>query len=774
MRVAFVLRVVVRGFLPDGVRRVADDDADGGGLLIHDARGVPGEDAGEVVVGVAVFAELERVGQADAVEAGVVLAADEVVERVLDVDAGDVVGEQDDLVGVELLRVFAPEVGGAQDAGLQQAREERAGAGERVEDVDVRLRQAAAEFFFQHVVDAVQDEVDDLDGRVDDAELADGLRQGGLEEVVVELDDDALAAFGVFDAFAAHAHGVVEFLEALQVFFEAVVVEQREDLLHGAGDGVVLGKGIIREQRLEDGTRDDVLREHLDGVVFGDVGVDVAVQAVHEGLERGAVRVVGRDELRDALLVAGGDAGDVFRPLFPVEARADFLHHARVDRALELVEIERRLLVAAAGARVAGFFRAVGVVARVFVVGDEDVRVVGFVLLQVDLVDGGVEAVVVRAQGVQHGPDDAERLVVLERVLGAGVRRDDDGDDDVAVAFAGRGAHDAADGLDDVDLRFARGEEEHGVERGDVDALREAADVREDAAFVLGSRAVGVFQPAELFVAARRAHRAVDVVGADGDDARALLRRQGVVVEVFVAVENLGGLFRGFDARAEGERRVHGLRVDVGEVARLGDHALREGVDAADELARVVRLDFLVGVGDGGLQRGRNLVVADGEDEHLVIAEESLGDGAAEVDAEKFFAVDGGIVHRAEEDVLLGGFLLRVVAVEARRGGHVEALLALDECVVVDFRERRAFLVFFLDARRAVRLVADDEVKDVRVGGFFLGRGRGEEVRLRLVDDVDGLVGGKDDRQAAFLRRRYPLRPLRGHQPRGHKRPHRR
>ena len=55
------------------------------------------------------FVELERVGQADAVEGqvvGLALASPQAVEGFLDVDGGDVVGQQDDLVGVQFVLVL--------------------------------------------------------------------------------------------------------------------------------------------------------------------------------------------------------------------------------------------------------------------------------------------------------------------------------------------------------------------------------------------------------------------------------------------------------------------------------------------------------------------------------------------------------------------------------------------------------------------------------------------------------------------------------------------
>lgn len=89
-----------------------------------------------------------------------------------------------------------------------------------------------------------EDEVDDLDGGVDDAERVGGLRQGGLEELVVQLDDDLLAASVVVDTFGAYSHRVVEALKVLALGFKSLVAEFGEHALHGLGDRVVLGEGV--------------------------------------------------------------------------------------------------------------------------------------------------------------------------------------------------------------------------------------------------------------------------------------------------------------------------------------------------------------------------------------------------------------------------------------------------------------------------------------------------------------------------------------------------
>src|SRR5690606_20251340 len=106
------------------------------------------------------------------------------------------------------------------EAALQEPGDEGAGAGEGVENVYALAAQRLAELLAQEVVDAVEDEVDDLDRRVDDAEALGHLGERVAEELVVELDDDLLLARGAVDVRGAQLHRVVERLERARFLVE--------------------------------------------------------------------------------------------------------------------------------------------------------------------------------------------------------------------------------------------------------------------------------------------------------------------------------------------------------------------------------------------------------------------------------------------------------------------------------------------------------------------------------------------------------------------------
>ena len=185
------------------------------------------------------------------------------MEGILNVDGGDIVGQQHDLVGVYLLGVLTHQVVARNQPALQQAHRECARAGKGVEQMHVLVRQAAPELLAQKIIDRVQHEVDDLHRRVDNAQPLHHLGECRLEEFVVQLDDNALFALSVVDAGCTLAHRIVETLQRGRVFLNGLRLQQVEHFLHGDGNRVVLDKRVALKKRIKDRPGNDMLREHL-------------------------------------------------------------------------------------------------------------------------------------------------------------------------------------------------------------------------------------------------------------------------------------------------------------------------------------------------------------------------------------------------------------------------------------------------------------------------------------------------------------------------------
>lgn len=68
---------------------------------------------------------------------------------------------------MEFLGIFADAIFGFYDVTLQESRDERPRADKGVEDVDVFIGQTAIKFFFQDIINTIQNKINDFDRRID-------------------------------------------------------------------------------------------------------------------------------------------------------------------------------------------------------------------------------------------------------------------------------------------------------------------------------------------------------------------------------------------------------------------------------------------------------------------------------------------------------------------------------------------------------------------------------------------------------------------------------
>ena len=481
---------------------------------------------------------------------------------------------------------------------------------------------------------------------------------------------------------------------------------------------------------------------------------------MQERLEAAGHLVVLADEFADALDVALGDLRHVLGPLVPVDTRAALLDQRGLDGLLPALDREERephlhalrdlrrllALLLLLELEVAGV--------PPLLVGRSGNLVLLGLLLEGERVDLGLDSLVVRAEGLEDAPDVREHLAVVERLLRRHAGGDENGQDDIAEVLALGAPHDAADGLDDVNGRVLGIEEDDGVEVGHVDALGEAARVGEDAALVLGDVPS---EPGDVSRALVGRHVAVDM-------AQLALERE-LLVLVFGKLlddlrEGLRDGLRCIDGRAEADGAVqrlavghHGLDViddehatEAGRVVGRALAVIDEALPAADNLAYVRGLqahcvDALVALQGG--QAVPDGILLDGEDDDLVVGEQLLLHGLAELDLVGGGAVDGLVVHGGDGVVLLGAFAFGGLAVDARGRRHVQALLGGNVLVEVDLHEGRSLSLGDAGegvAGRAVGLVAHDDIK------------LGHAERLRVMDDADRLIGRENDDQPVGVR----------------------
>ena len=346
-------------------------------------------------------------------------------------------------------------------------------------------------------------------------------------------------------------------------------------------------------------------------------------------------------------------------------------------------------------------------------------------LVELDLVDHGGEAFVVGAQRLEHLPDGLEPLVVVESGDWICVVGDGHGNDDVAVGLAFAASHHSTNGLDNIDDRVARTEEEHGVKCWDIDAFREAAGIRQDSN---SSGSTGSLQPAKFGVALEHVLRPVDVVDVEARTVSVIFGEQEVVHHL--GCTRREGLARS-DGLCKGNSTLHGDWI-CDEVINVSG-VLRQAVVATNDPS-----DFI----KGEVERvhGASHLLGDdffGDRQHddSVVRQEPLGHGFTEHEAMELRAIEGLVIHGGEECVSVLRLGLDGFAIDPRGGRHVETLRTVDVGVVMDANEGCLFISCERCPRRAVCLIADDEVKTRQTFG------------LRLVDHANRLIGRKHDGQ---------------------------
>ena len=190
----------------------------------------------------------------------------------------------------------------------------------------------------------------------------------------------------------------------------------------------------------------------------------------------------------------------------------------------------------------------------------------------------------------------------------------------------------------------------------------------------------------------------------------------------------------------EGQGAAHEARVGIPSHTLVAEDFFREAVDHADESAGVVVVEFL-GIEVFHLlhEVGRDHVFRHGEHQHFVVGEDAILHRIGEVDAIEFLAIERLVVHGTEHTIVFAGFDSGILTIKPRGGGHVEALSAANEVIVVNLDEVAFVFGRQFDARGAVGFVADHEIEDAELAARLL-----QKRRLCLCHHVDALIGGED------------------------------
>ena len=283
--------------------------------------------------------------------------------------------------------------------------------------------------------------------------------------------------------------------------------------------------------------------------------------------------------------------------------------------------------------------------------------------------------------------------------------------------------------MDHVHLRLLRLEEDHSVQRGDVDALAQAAGIGHDPAGAFG---VAGPQPRDGVGTFERVLVAVDVADVAGQQlgCGTVAFTRGAAVDgasdrfdhrVPVALDQL----RVTDAVGEGDHPLGCMVMVDGPgdaVVGGGGGRIGQAVPAPGETHSVVNLELVLVVDGDVVVSVEHRVLGHSDDQHLVIGEMSALHCFAERHAVHLGAVHRRVVHRVHVEAARG--ILHPAAsrlgVHPRSRSHVQPLGDVDPAGIVNQRVRRDGAMGIrgrlagsglLDARGAMRFIADRQVE---------------------------------------------------------------
>ena len=348
MRVFHIGVVVVGGFLPCGIRWVADNHANIQRLLPFAAFAVIFHCAVQQVV---FFVHLEGIGEADTVKRRVLAAVgcipanmglDNAVIGRFDIDGSDVVGEQDNFIGVDFILVFFRQPPGGNDAALQQAGNESSRPGKGVKDMYAFILQTAVKFAAQDVFHTPDNEIDDFHRGINDAEAFGHLRKGIAEEFVVEFNDNFLLAFNAFNPGSAQLHGIIKRFEGIALLVQVFGFQQFDDFLHGETDRIVFGKAVVGKKGIEYRFGNQVLCQHFNNLAISDGVVQIIAQFGSKGSKGFPLGMMVWMLQNSVNTVDMGlrNFGDVAGPVFPMVAVAAFFDNFCIEGALNFANFK--------------------------------------------------------------------------------------------------------------------------------------------------------------------------------------------------------------------------------------------------------------------------------------------------------------------------------------------------------------------------------------------------------------------------------------------------
>ena len=121
--------------------------------------------------------------------------------------------------------------------------------------------------------------------------------------------------------------------------------------------------------------------------------------------------------------------------------------------------------------------------------------------------------------------------------------------------------------------------------------------------------------------------------------------RQRFVVGFFLRVKDIGDMLRCLDILTECNRLMHEAGIGLADKFLVEKSPLGKCIDTPNQLGNIIGSHLALFCSNRLLERGGDLLLRDGQHQHLVIGQKPLLNCLAETDAINLLAVDGNVIH---------------------------------------------------------------------------------------------------------------------------------
>ncbi len=250
---------------------------------------------------------------------------------ILDIYSSDIVSQQNNFVCVQFLIVFPFQILLRNQATLQQTCDKCSCSCKRVQNMNVFVRNRTAKLFLENIIHRMDDEIHNLDWRINNTQLFNHFGKCSFEKLVIQLNDDSLFSLGIVDTCRAGSDGLIKLVQNLSIFPDCLCFQEIQHLLHGNGNRVILNKRVTLKQGLKYRLRNNVLSQHFDSFQLGNGWIDIFLKSRQEILKRLFVFSLFISQLSNSLNLTLYNDCNIFCPLFPVFSITNLIHHSGIQ-----------------------------------------------------------------------------------------------------------------------------------------------------------------------------------------------------------------------------------------------------------------------------------------------------------------------------------------------------------------------------------------------------------------------------------------------------------